>query len=133
MWFLLYAGPGDDAEQTYAPNKTLSENAKRAVDETYDYFLLDYNGAVFPTFYRSVVEKLPQYCVKNGGVMPQIDKNDETKNMSWKNKLHYYYTRVPGVAYYNNNMVYGSLIITYSHTHDWSSGQYCYYCGACAG
>lgn len=128
----IYAGPGDDAEQTYAPNKALSENAKRAVDETYDYFLLDYNGAVFPTFYRSVVEKLPQYCVKNGGVMPQIDKNDETKNMSWKNKLHYYYTRVPGVAYYNNNMVYGSLIITYSHTHDWSSGQYCYYCGACA-
>lgn len=85
----IYAEPGDDAEQTYAANKALSENAKRAVDET--------------------------------------------KNMSWKNKLHYYYTRVPGVAYYNNNMVYGSLIITYSHTHDWSSGQYCYYCGACAG
>lgn len=52
--------------------------------------------------------------------------------MSWKNKLYYYYTRVPKVAYYNNNMNYGDLIITYSHTHDWSAGQYCYYCGAYA-
>ncbi len=128
----INAGPGKDAEQRYDPNEPLSANARTAVDAIYDYFLLDYYGAVFPTFYRSVAEKMPEYCVENGGVLPQSDKNDETKNMSWKNKLYYYYTRVPEVAYYNGNMNYGDLIITYSHIHDWSSGQYCYYCGAYA-
>lgn len=114
-------------DQDYDPNKPLSENAKAAVNYIYDYFLLDYYGAVFMTPYRTKVSD-SSYCVNHGGIMPQI--NSETAGMSWKDKLYYYYTRIENTSYYNNDMNYGSLIITYKHTHDWSSGENCGVCGA---
>lgn len=116
-------------DQGYDPDKSLSENARNAVNYIYDYFLLDYYGAVFMTPYRTRVSD-SGYCVNNGGIMPQI--NSETAGMSWKNKLYYYYTRVENTSYYNNDMNYGALIVTYKHTHDWSAGAICEVCGAAA-
>lgn len=113
-------------DQCYNNDKSPSPIAREALEYIYNYFLIDSYGAVFPTFYRSSSNK-SEFCRHNGGILPQ--KNCGSVASDWKGILKYYYTRVDG-NYYNSEMNYGDLIITYSHTHNWDSDIYCDYCGA---
>ncbi len=106
--------------------------ADAAVEATYNYFLLDYYGAFFPTFYRTQKSSKPTYCVQYGGILPQKEADDLAKTKSWKEILKYYYTRSENVTYYNSLMNYGALIVTTSHVHDWGGGIICAHCGAVA-
>lgn len=119
-------------DQGYSETKVLSDAANAAVEATFDYFLLDYYGAFFPTFYRTQKSSKPAYCIQYGGILPQKEADDLAKTKSWKEVLKYYYTRSENVTYYNSLMNYGALIITTSHVHDWGAGIICAYCGAVA-
>lgn len=119
-------------DQGYSETKVISAVADAAVEATYNYFLLDYYGAFFPTFYRTQKLSKPTYCVQSGGILPQKEADDLAKTKSWKEILKYYYTRLENVTYYNSLMNYGALIITTSHVHDWGGGIICAHCGAVA-
>lgn len=122
-----------DVRQVFNPSKTPVQACTNAVEEIYDYFLLDSYGGVFPAFYRrSSASTDGEYCKKNGGILSQLEAEELASNYSWRHILEYYYTRVSGISYYNSGMSYGPVIITYSHIHDWSAGQYCSFCGAFA-
>ncbi len=119
-------------DQGYSETKVISAAADAAVEATYNYFLLDYYGAFFPTFYRTQKSSKPTYCVQYGGILPQKEADDLAKTKSWKEILKYYYTRSENVTYYNSLMNYGALIVTTSHVHDWGGGIICAHCGAVA-
>lgn len=119
-------------DQGYSETKVISEAADAAVEATYNYFLLDYYGAFFPTFYRTQKSSKPTYCVQYGGILPQKEADDLARTKSWKEILKYYYTRTESVTYYNSLMNYGALIVTTSHVHDWGGGIICAHCGAVA-
>lgn len=114
-------------DQAYDENKDLSNEATEAINNIYNWFALDAYGAVFPTFFRTQ-ESDSGYCVRFGGILPQREAG--TKFDNWKDIFRYYYTRDEDVEYYNGEMNYGSLIFTTYHTHDWSYGSICWYCGA---
>ncbi len=118
------------SQQGYSETKQISTSANNAVEYIHDYFLLDYYGAVFPTFYRTQASNKPQYCVQNGGILPQKEADALAASTSWQDVLRYYYTRKSNVQYYNTLMTSGNLFITTSHYHDWRTGTECAVCGA---
>lgn len=118
-------------QQGYSTTKTLSSNASDAIDYIYNYFLIDYYGAVFPTFYRTQASN-SSYCKQYGGIMPQKEADSLAGKSGWQYALKYYYTRTSSVSYYNSQMNTGNLIITTAHNHDWSGGSTCSYCSAIA-
>lgn len=131
-------GTGSDIkwnDQRFDESLTHNPFNDQAIEDTYNYFLLDEYGGMVKTFYRKDRNSQQgEYCKKNGGIMPQIetDYDRNNRNNGWQNILHYYYERVPGVDYYNVEVTYGLLIITTGHIHDWSSGEYCNICNAWA-
>lgn len=122
-------------DQGYSTTKTLSSEARNAIDYIYSYFIIDYYGAVFPTFYRTRAANYPKYCKQYGGIMPQIEADLLANTDGWQYALKYYYTRISSSDkedYYNTDMNTGNLIITTAHNHDWSGGSICSYCSAIA-
>lgn len=118
--------------QVYKEGVTISAGAKNAMNYIMDYFLLDYYGANFKTFYRTS-ESNSSYCKQYGGILAQKESDSMgAGGKSWKDILRHYYTRVSNVSYYNSQMNMGALIITTQHTHDWGSGTICSHCGAIA-
>ena len=101
-------------DQAYDQNKDLSDEATNAIDNIYDWFVLDTYGAIFPTFFRTQ-ESDSSYCVEGGGILPQKEAGYVSDN--WKVIMGYYYMRSEDVEYYNSDMNYGNLIFTTAHTH----------------
>lgn len=75
------------SQQGYSETTQISTAANNAVEYINDYFLLDYYGAVFPTFYRTQASDKPQYCVQNGGILPQKEADALAANMTWQDIL----------------------------------------------
>lgn len=118
--------------QVYREGVQISSGAQNAMNDIMNYFLLDYYGANFKTFYRTH-ESDNSYCKQYGGILAQAEGDAMgASGTSWKDILKYYYTRVSTVNYYNSKMNYGNLIITTQHTHDWGGSEVCSYCGAYA-
>ncbi|MBO5283557.1 MAG: hypothetical protein J6B43_10630 [Lachnospiraceae bacterium] len=137
MHFVNSAASGSNYDinstvQVYKEGVQISAGAQSAMNYVMDYFLLDYYGANFKTFYRTK-ESDNEYCKQYGGMLAQIEADTMGGNgKSWQEILRYYYTRVSTVTYYNSKMNTGALIIASQHTHDWGGGEICNYCGAVA-
>jgi len=132
-WLTAASGANYDiiapTHQAYTESPVLSTEAQNAINNIYNYFVLDEYGAVFPTFYRTRISD-SSYCTQYGGILPQKEAGYVSSN--WRDIMRYYYTRVSYVNYYNSQMNMGGLTITDAHTHDWSEGPYCWYCYASA-
>lgn len=136
---ILTAGAGASCditchEQWFDESNQRTEACNAAVDYVFDYFLLDEYGNIMKTFYRrSSSSQQGEYCRQYGGILSQLGADELAgSGNDWKYILHYYYERMSGISYYNTAVSYGALIITTSHTHDWSGGPVCGICNAVA-
>ncbi|MCI8337641.1 MAG: hypothetical protein HFH62_03005 [Lachnospiraceae bacterium] len=109
-----YAGLGYDvkateADQVYNPNKESVPKCNDAVNAIWDVFWVDAKNRLFPGFHVHS-KAYNSYAVKNGGVVSQTKAQElaSEKGYSWIKILRFFYDRVNGTAYFNQEVAYGT-------------------------
>ena len=122
---------GDFLAPCYNPTKTPSAKTINAVDNTWNYYVLDANNRIIPTFhYKSSRAAGGQY----GGRLRQYGAEYLAESLGYTRNeiLHYYYDKL-GSSYYNPEVANGAISV---HTHSISvvsttASQHVVRCNSC--
>lgn len=106
----------NEYDQVYDPKKPAMDKCNQAVSNIWYYFMYDAKDGLFPGFHVHSVD-VRAHAKKNGGVVSQIKSRDLANGgKNWKQIVKYFYNRVSGTDYYNNDVAVGNISVQYFYS-----------------